>query len=69
MSVVDQRPREEQDWSRGNPNRSLEERRIAAQVRVYADRRLKRKTPQWIVDLAGDGVPERPSWWERLRGY
>ena len=30
------------------------ERRIAARIRVRADRRLHRETPQWIRDLAGD---------------
>jgi hypothetical protein len=69
MSTTDERPVDHQDWSQGNPNRSLSERRAAARVRVYADRRLKRETPKWIVDLAGDDVRYKPSWWERLRGY
>jgi hypothetical protein len=63
MSTTDERPLDARDWSWGNPNRSLEDRHYAARVRVYADRRLKRETPQWIVDLAGD-VPQRPRWWQ-----
>jgi hypothetical protein len=69
MSAKDSGSRKKQDRNYGNSNRSLSEERAAAQVRVYADRRNKRKTPQWIVDLAGDDVPYKPSWWERLRGY
>lgn len=41
------------------------EMRLAAQIRVRADRARQHPTPQWIVDLAGE-VPERRSWWRRI---
>lgn len=36
----------------GRPVPSAAERRLAAEIRVRADKRLKRETPRWIVDLA-----------------
>lgn len=66
MSTTSNDPLENQDWSWENPNYSIEDRRVAAQIRVYSDRLHKKKSPQWILDLAGDDIPQPPHWWQRL---
>lgn len=36
----------------GRPVPSSTERRLAAEIRVRADKRRKQETPRWILDLA-----------------